>query len=39
MRKVLRIGEKGKVKLEQEEREATSDLQTKVALIQDADGD
>jgi putative transposase len=35
MRKVLRIGEKGKVKLEGAEREATSDLRTKVAIIQD----
>jgi len=35
MRKVLRIGEKGKVKLEREEREVTSDLRTKVAIIQD----
>jgi len=35
MRKVLRIGEKGKVKLGVEEREATRDLQAKVALIQD----
>ncbi len=35
MRKVLRIGGKGKAKLEREEREATSDLQTKVAIIQD----
>ena len=35
MRKVLRIGEKGKVKLEQGEREAISDLQSKIALIQD----
>lgn len=35
MRKVLRIGEKGKVKLDREEREAASDLQTKVTIIQD----
>ena len=35
MRKVLRIGEKGKVKLDWEEREAASDLQAKVAIIQD----
>jgi transposase-like protein len=35
MRKVLRIGGKGKVKLEREERQATSDLQSKVAIIQD----
>jgi len=35
MRKVLRIGGKGKVKLEREERQATSDLQAKVAIIQD----
>lgn len=35
MRKVLRIGEKGKVKLEQVEREAVNDLQSKIALIQD----
>jgi len=35
MRKVLRIGEKGKVKLDREERGATSDLRTKVAIIQD----
>jgi len=35
MRKVLRIGEKGKIKLEREEREATRDLQTKVTIIQD----
>jgi putative transposase len=35
MRKVLRIGEKGKVKLERAEREATGDIRTKVAIIQD----
>jgi hypothetical protein len=35
MRKVLRIGEKGKVKLDREEREVTSDLRTRVAIIQD----
>jgi transposase-like protein len=35
MRKVLRIGEKGKVKLEREEWEAIGDLESKVALIQD----
>lgn len=35
MRKVLRIGEKEKIKLDRKEREAPSDLQTKVAIIQD----
>ncbi len=35
MRKVLRIGEKGKAKLEQGEREDIRDLTSKVALIQD----
>jgi hypothetical protein len=35
MRKVLRIWEKGKAKLDRVEQEATSDLQTKVAIIQD----
>ena len=35
MRKVLRIGGKGKVKLGREEREATNDIRTKVAIIQD----
>ncbi len=35
MRKVLRIGKKGKAKLEREEREATSDIEAKVAIIQD----
>jgi putative transposase len=34
MRKVLRVGEKGKPKLEIEERHLTSDLQTRVELIQ-----
>jgi transposase-like protein len=35
MRRVLRIGEKRKVKLEREEWEAIGDLESKVALIQD----
>lgn len=35
MKKVLRIGEKGKVKLEREEWETLNDLESKIALIQD----
>lgn len=35
MRKLLRIGEKGKVKLERDEWEAIGDLESKIALIQD----
>jgi len=34
MRKVLRVGEKGKPKLEAEERHLTGDLQTRIDLIQ-----
>ena len=34
MRKLLRVGEKGKTKLEPEERPMTSDLQIRVDLIQ-----
>jgi putative transposase len=34
MKKVLRVGEKGKPKLETEERQVTDDLQTRVELIQ-----
>ena len=35
MRKVLRIGEKGKVKLDREEQQASNDLEARVAIIQD----